>query len=133
MTRCPNCSAELAHEYCPRCGQRRIKPQELSACHFFSELLDEITTFRAKLKTLHRLRGLLTPGLLSAEYLAGRRQPYLGPFKLYLVCAAIFFLSAPVAGFRLASMLQSDRSGVRLVSARAAERDLELSLFTAHF
>ena len=113
MTRCPNCSAELAHEYCPRCGQRRIKPQELSARHFFSELLDEITTFRAKLKTLHRLRGLLTPGLLSAEYLAGRRQPYLGPFKLYLVCAAIFFLSAPVAGSRTDKFSQRHPGRVR--------------------
>jgi hypothetical protein len=27
----PNCSGELAFEYCPRCGQRRIDPRELSA------------------------------------------------------------------------------------------------------
>lgn len=135
MSRCPNCSAELAHEYCPWCGQRRIQPQELSARHFLHELVDEITNVRAKFKTLHTLRGLLAPGLLTAEYLAGRRQPYLSPFKVYLVCAAIFFLSAPVVGFGLASMLDSDQSGVlsRLVSARVAERDLDFPLFTARF
>lgn len=135
MLRCPNCSAELAHEYCARCGQRRIHPQDLSARRFFRELVDEIANFHAKFKTLRTLRGLLTPGLLTAEYLAGRRQRHLSPFKIYLVCAAIFFLSAPVAGFRLGSMLDSDPSGAlnELVSARVAERGLDRPLFNARF
>src|SRR5215510_10677063 len=105
MLRCPNCSAELAHEYCPRCGQRRIQAQELSARHFLHEVVDEVTNFSAQFKTLRTLRGLLIPGRLTTEFLAGRRQDHLSPFKTYLVCAAIFFLAAPVAGFRLASML----------------------------
>ena len=135
LSRCPNCSAELADEYCPRCGQRRIRPQDLSARRFLHEVVDEITNFRVKFKTLHTLRRLLSAGVLTAEYLAGGRQPHLSPFKVYLVCAAIFFLSATVAGFGLASMLDSDRSGTlsRLVSARAAERGLDLPLFEARF
>jgi hypothetical protein len=135
LPRCPNCSAELADEYCPRCGQRRIRPQDLSARRFLHEVVDEVTNFRAKFKTLHTLRRLLSAGVLTAEYLTGQRQPHLSPFKVYLVCAAIFFLSAPVAGFGLASMLDSDRSGTlsRLVSARAAERGLDLPLFEARF
>jgi Protein of unknown function (DUF3667) len=135
MSRCPNCSAELADEYCRRCGQRRIEPQELSLRHFLRELADDVTDFRAQFKTLRTLRGLLTPGFLTAEYLAGRRQAHLTPLKVYLVCAAIFFLSAPVAGFSLSSMLDGDQSGVlaRLVSARAAERHLDFSLFNARF
>jgi hypothetical protein len=55
------------------------------------ELVEEIASLQAKFKTLRTLRGLLTPGFLTAEYLAGRRQPHLSPFKVYLVCAAIFF------------------------------------------
>jgi hypothetical protein len=126
MSRCPNCSAELGFEYCPRCGQRRIHPQDLSARHYFRELADEVATFHERFKTLRTLRKLLVPGLLSAEFLAGRRQPYLTPFKVYVVCAAMFFLAAPTAGFTLASMLEADQSGTlsRLVSARAADRGL---------
>ena len=99
------------------------------------ELVDEIASFRAKFKIVRSLRGLLTPGFLTAEYLAGRRQSHLSPIKLYLVCAAIFFLSAPVAGFRLASMLDADPSGTMgvLVSTRMAERGLDRSLFNARF
>jgi len=99
------------------------------------ELVDEITHFHAKFKTLRTLRALFTPGLLTAEYLGGRRQDQLSPFKVYLVCAAIFFLSAPVAGFKLASMLDSDPSGAltALVSERVVERGIDRSLFTARF
>jgi hypothetical protein len=135
MSRCLNCSAEVELEYCPRCGQRRIHPQDLSARHYFRELGDEITTLHERFKTLRTLRALLVPGLLSAEFLAGRRQPYLTPFKVYVVCAAMFFLAAPTAGFTLASMLEADQSGTlsRLVSARAAGRGLDRPLFNARF
>jgi hypothetical protein len=107
----------------------------LSARHYLRELVDEIASFHAKFKTLRTLRDLLAPGLLTAAYLAGRRQHHLSPFKVYLVCAAIFFLSAPVAGFRLASMLEADPADElnELVSARVAERGLDRSLFNARF
>src|SRR5262245_9277117 len=104
MSQCPNCSAELREEYCSRCGQRRIRPQDLSARHFLRHLVTEITEFHEKFKTLRSLGALLIPGRLTGEYLAGQRQSHLSPFKVYLVCAAIFFLSAPLAGFSLASM-----------------------------
>ncbi|MGE0703769.1 MAG: DUF3667 domain-containing protein [Vicinamibacterales bacterium] len=34
-----------------------------------------------KARTLRTLRGLLTPGWLTAEYLAGRRQRLLSPLQ----------------------------------------------------
>src|SRR5262249_30343130 len=135
MPVCPNCSAEQADEFCPRCGQKRIEPQDLSAREFWREMADDVTSFKTRFKTLRTLRGLAIPGFLTAEYLAGRRERYLSPFKTYLVCAATFFLAAPAAGFRLASMLDADRSGVlrRLVSARAAERQIDPSVLDARF
>ncbi len=135
MQRCPNCSAELAHEYCSTCGQRRIHPQDLSARHFVREMADEIANLHSKFKILRSLLGLLTPGFMTVEYLAGRRQPHLSPIKLYLVCAAIFFLSAPVAGFSLASMLDEDPSSPlsRLVSERMTARGVDRSLLIARF
>jgi hypothetical protein len=58
--RCPNCSAELADQYCSRCGQRRIQPEELSVRHFLHELADEVTDSRTKFKTLRTPVLLLT-------------------------------------------------------------------------
>jgi uncharacterized membrane protein len=54
---------------------------------------------------------------------------------VYLVCAAIFFLSAPQAGFSLAALIESDRGGAvgRLVAARVADDDPGRPLFNARF
>src|SRR5262245_42099540 len=90
MSRCPNCSAELTQEYCPVCGQHRIRPDDLSARRFFHESFDEVANLQLKFKTVRTLRGLLTPGWLTVEYLAGRRQAYLAPFKVYLVARESF-------------------------------------------
>jgi hypothetical protein len=135
MSKCPNCSAELPQEYCSNCGERRIRPDDLSARRFFRDLFDEVANLNKKFKTVRTLRGLAKPGWLTVEYLAGRRQPYLTPFKVYLVCAAIFFLSAPLAGFNLASLIESDRSGTvgRLASARVGDTDPRRPLFNARF
>src|ERR1700704_3478583 len=108
MPQCLNCSAELTDEYCPRCGQRRIRSEDLSARHFVRELTDELANLRGKFKVVRSLRGLAVPGFLTTEYLAGRRQALLTPIKVYLLCAAIFFLSAPFAGFRLRAMIAED-------------------------
>jgi len=134
-SRCPNCSAERRCEYCPNCGQRRIYPNDLSARRYLRDLADGITSLHDRFKTLRTLRRLLVPGWLSAEYLAGKRQPYLTPVKVYVVCAAMFFIAAPTAGFTLASMRDADRSGTLSMraSARAAERGLSPPLFDARF
>lgn len=100
MTRCPNCAADVSGEYCPACGQRRIRPEDLSARRFVRDLADELASFRSRFKTLRTMRLLLWPGALTSEYFAGRRGPYLTPIKIDFVCAAIFFLAAPWAGFQ---------------------------------
>lgn len=74
MSKCPNCSAELTQEYCSNCGQRRIRPDDLSARRFFRELFDEVANLDMKFKTVRTLRGLAIPGWLTAEYLGSRRQ-----------------------------------------------------------
>ncbi len=117
------------------CGQPRIDPRDLSARRFFHEVADEVATLRLKFKTIRSLRALVTPGLLTTEYLAGRRQRHLSPIQLYFVCAALFFLAAPLAGFTLTSLVANDRSGdlMRLVAARTAERGLDPSVFSERF
>ena len=120
MRQCPNCFAELTGRYCSACGQERIGGRDLSARRFFHDLVDEVGTLRVKFKTLETLRALLV---------------YLTPLQLYLVCAAVFFLAAPIAGFRLSSMLDADRTGdlARLVAVRVDERGLDAATFNQRF
>ena len=55
--------------------------------------------------------------------------------KVYFVCAAIFFLAAPIAGFTLPSLIADDRSGelLRLVAARASARGIDPAVFSQRF
>jgi hypothetical protein len=132
---CPNCSAVLSDQYCPACGQRRIDPRDLSARSFFGDLADQVGMLGFGFTTLRTLRALLIPGLLTTEFLGGRRQPYLSPIKVYFFCAAIFFLAAPIVGFTLPALIADDRSGhlSELVLARAAAHGIDPAVFSQRF
>jgi hypothetical protein len=135
MERCPNCLAEIVGEYCAACGERRLRPEDLSASRLAHDVVDQVASFRFKFKTLRTLGALMTPGLLTMEFLAGRRRRYLDPLKLYLVCAALFFLAAPWAGFTLEQMIASDDAGrlPEIVAAQMATRDLDRGHFAERF
>ena len=64
MPQCPNCPAELTDEYCAKCGQRQIHPQDLSARRFVHELTDELASLREKFKVLRSLAIRITLALL---------------------------------------------------------------------
>jgi hypothetical protein len=135
MVTCSNCLAEMTGEYCPACGERRVRPDDLSAIRFLHDLADQVANFQFKFKTLRSLLALATPGLLTADFVVGRRSRYLNPLRLYLVCAAIFFVSAPWAGFTLDEMTAGDPTGrlSQLVSAQIATGALDRGHFTERF
>ena len=91
---CPNCGSDLSGEYCINCGQKKIHRQEFSVKHFTRQALNEITDLESNkiFKTLVAL--LFRPGILAADYLAGRKGKYVGPIRLYLTFSAIYFLFA---------------------------------------
>ena len=91
---CPNCEADLTGEYCHRCGQKRIHHHEFGVRHFFGHVVHEFTHLDSNkiFKTVIAL--LFKPGLLTAEYLGGRKGRYANPIRIYLTCSAIYFLFA---------------------------------------
>jgi hypothetical protein len=81
--------------YCGHCGEKRVHPDDLSLAHFSEHVLEAFTHVDGKLGAT--LRALLRePGRLSADYLLGKRRPYLGPVQLFLICNLIFFLALPI-------------------------------------
>jgi hypothetical protein len=69
---------------------------DFSLRHFFFESLPrELLDIDGKfLRTLRLL--LFKPGMLASEYVVGRRQPYVGPLRFYVIA---FILHATLAGF----------------------------------
>lgn len=80
--RCLNCDAPLRSEYCPACGQQAVDPHA-STWHVVKEAVADATDVDGR--AVRTIRALVCPGRLTVEFLRGRRAPYLGPFKLYLL------------------------------------------------
>jgi hypothetical protein len=131
---CNNCGARLVGPFCHHCGQKEIDDEWRSAAAIGRHLWDEIVSVDSK--TVRTLAALLRPGFLSAEFVAGRRIRYLGPLKVYFLCAALFFLSAPVlAGFTFERMLAREPGGElrALAEARMAATRMPRELFAGRY
>jgi hypothetical protein len=85
---CPECAAPLVGEYCHRCGEKFPNAHDLTMKHFLHHGLHELTHFDSKIfRTVQAL--IFRPGLLTVEYLAGRRKRYVLPLRLFLVIFAL--------------------------------------------
>ena len=84
---CKNCNSEITENYCSHCGQE-LKDMNLSIFSFIKEFLGNL--FSLDSKVLVTIKYLLTrPGVLSTEYIAGRRKQYTLPLRLYLFTSII--------------------------------------------
>ena len=132
--RCANCGSQLLGEYCHACGQKRIDSEGLKVGRFLRQFGKELLNL--DFKSVKSLAALFRPGYLAEEFLAGRRQRYLGPLKMYFLCAALFFFIAPlVSGFSLQKvLLQDGQEGLRtLVMQRLAETKMNFDVFATRF
>ena len=112
---CQNCGAVLSGQYCAACGQR-ARVRIISLWHLIREAVGDLTHLDSRLwRTMGPL--LFKPGLLTNEYLAGRRARFIPPFRLYLGLSIIFFVLASFGDDPLAidtrDMTPEDRAEVQ--------------------
>jgi hypothetical protein len=93
---CLNCGADLAGPYCSQCGQEDNELR-VSLKRLFRDFLAEQVGLETKVPTtLWKL--VSRPGLLTKEYLAGKRVRSLLPLRLYLSASVIYFLLLSLPG-----------------------------------
>lgn len=87
---CLNCGHTVEERFCPHCGQENTETKQ--PFHFlFTHFIEDFTHYDGQFwKTIRYL--LLNPGRLTKEYLAGKRQTYVAPVKLYIFISFITFL-----------------------------------------
>lgn len=89
-THCENCGTKLEGPFCHRCGQHDFDVHR-SFGHVFLEVLENLFHFDGKF-----FRNIVTllfrPGVLTAEFNAGKRASQVPPFRLYIFTAFFFFL-----------------------------------------
>jgi hypothetical protein len=86
---CPTCKQVVSAEYCPTCGERRLRPRDLTLRGLLAQVAQSITNLDARLiRTVRCLVG--HPGELTVRYLQGPRKPYIGPFAFFLLTNVLF-------------------------------------------
>jgi len=94
---CPTCHTTVSTPYCPGCGERPLRPRELTFRGLLGQLLGALTTVDGRLlRTFRCLIG--RPGFLTLAYLQGQRKPYVGPVPLFLIANALFFAIESLTG-----------------------------------
>lgn len=89
---CLNCKSTLAGQYCATCGQR-ARSRLISLWELISDAFGDLFELDSRLwRTLIPL--FAKPGVLTRDYLEGRRARFMPPFRTYLVLSIIFFLIA---------------------------------------
>ena len=91
VTDCLNCGAALQGSFCSACGQRSVPPDP-SVAELAGDAWQELSGYDGRIAAT--IRGLLRPGYLTREYIAGRRARYLSPMRLYLIVSVIYFVAA---------------------------------------
>jgi hypothetical protein len=123
---CDNCGAPVAGKYCSNCGQR-LEHKIHSVLHFAQEATEDLTHADSRLwATILAL--VFKPGLLTREFLSGRRARYLPPLRLYLVLSVLFFL---VLGFSHQARIVSIKSRDNGTSSVELVRPDEVEAFAA--
>lgn len=117
---CANCGRRFTGTWCPDCGQE-IADVQRPLAGFLHDLLSDTFAFDARIwRTIPLL--VTNPGVLAAEYVAGRRVRYVPPLRLYLFLAAVFFAVLALTGggpFRFGVV--PDSGGTSIVSAVGVE------------
>lgn len=86
---CLNCGHVVEERFCPHCGQENIQPKQ-PFYYLFTHFIEDFTHYDGQFwKTIKYL--LVRPGKLTKEYLAGKRQSYVAPVKLYIFISFITF------------------------------------------
>jgi hypothetical protein len=130
---CLNCGNPLSGPFCPACGQRNIPPYP-STRELAQEAISEFSGWDGRLGTT--LRALIRkPGLLTVEFLQGRRVRYISPLRLYLSASLVYFLLAagspdinlgsgrPVGGLQISTTTTTDSAPTYGESSTAKPRE----------
>lgn len=91
VTTCSNCETPLKGRYCHKCGQI-ADTWHRPIWSLFSEITEGLFNLDGRVwRTLPSL--LFRPGHLTRNYLTGKRQRYIPPFRLFLLASLVFFLA----------------------------------------
>jgi hypothetical protein len=120
---CLNCGEVLTGQHCAHCGQPATV-RVLSLWELTKDVIGDL--FNADSRVWRTLWPLaFRPGLLTQEFLRGRRASYTPPFRMYLVLSLAFFVLATLddPGSEVAVKIDEEGSNIQLRPGGSAPDD----------
>jgi len=111
---CLNCGEVLTGQHCSHCGQH-AQVRVLSLWSLIRDVVGDLLNADSRIwRTLVPLA--FRPGLLTQDFLRGRRARYTPPFRMYLVLSLVFFVLASLSdpGSDVALQLDGDGTNIQL-------------------
>ena len=103
---CRNCGAAAPGQYCPSCGQE-TRVALPTVRELMRDAAGRLVAIDSRLwRTLCLL--LFRPGMLTVEYLRGRRKRYVRPARLFFVAALLMFAVVRLASGPISVRVPSD-------------------------
>ncbi len=125
--RCLNCGTVVSGKHCAQCGQA-ADVHVLSMKEVAGDVTHSLLHLDSRVwRTLRMLA--LRPGELTREFIAGRHQEYLPPFRLYLAISILFFALSAVLPDQTVEKVDAEGNTVevpiRIVPREDIRRELE--------
>ena len=118
---CLNCGEVLTGQHCSHCGQH-AKVRVLSLWGLIKDVIGDLLDADSRVwRTMLPLA--FRPGLLTREFLRGRRASYTPPFRMYLVLSLVFFVLASLSdpGGDVALQLDDEGANIQLGNGGAED------------
>ena len=94
---CPNCGSSKVEAFCAHCGEQQLSNRHLSLGAIARDAAQDVVGVDGRVpRTIWAL--ITKPGLLTREFIDGRRGRYSKPLALFLVLNLVFFVVQPHTG-----------------------------------
>ncbi len=131
---CLNCGEMIDGSFCKNCGQRTIDNLDRSMKRLLGEFFGNI--FFLDNRFFLSLRYLiLKPGLMTREFLDGKRKKFISPVTLFLFINLIYFIVNPLSDYSLSLRDQITSQPVyselanKMVNEKLLNKDLSMGSY----
>jgi Protein of unknown function (DUF3667) len=106
--KCLNCDVPLIGSFCSHCGQKAFLHKD-SFWHMLLHFIGDYFHYDGKF--WRTLKAMFTkPGLITLDYINGKRAKFLNPFSFYIFATTIFFI-IPAANTKVEMVSKNNRIG----------------------
>lgn len=103
---CKNCETKFEGHFCPHCGQS-VRDLDMPFKVLVLDIMANMWAFDTRVfKTLKSL--IFKPGEMASDFVVGKRERYMPPFRIYIFVSIILFLLLNIATSRQLDKTQNN-------------------------